>query len=140
MYCISPSCSVAYEGTTNGTAANRQLRLRGRRAAAAFPCGRQLRGHVLCALDRRGDFGPARRRGAEAREDEAEEQEQDREQRHAWMLRRGQHPVEHRERAGLVEWLVQVAALRALHAGRTTPLAGAGAQQLRGVLGPALED
>src|SRR5580765_8329368 len=56
------------------------------------------------------------------------------------MLRRGQHPVEQRQRAGLVERLVQVAALRALDTRRTTALARTAAQQLRGVLGPAGED
>src|SRR5256885_10553438 len=38
-------------------------------------------------------------------------------------LTRGQHAIEQRERAGLVERLVQVAALRALHAGRAASLA-----------------
>jgi len=53
--------SVGYEGTTNGEAANRQLRLRGRRAAAR---GRLLVGrHSLRALHDRNDCGRRSRRG-----------------------------------------------------------------------------
>src|SRR6478672_11304881 len=55
------------------------------------------------------------------------------------MLRRGQHPVEERERPGLVERLVQVPALRALDARRAAALAWAATEQLRGVGRPALE-
>src|SRR4029078_4455344 len=46
----------------------------------------------------------------------------------------------HLSAPALVEWPVQVPALRALDARGTTPLARAAAQELRGVLGPALED
>ena len=55
------------------------------------------------------------------------------------MLRRGQHPVEQRQRAGLVERLVQVAALRTLDARRAAALAGAALEQPNGVGDPALE-
>src|SRR6185312_7203937 len=62
----------------------------------------------------------------DAEKDEAEQQEQDREEGHRpWMLRRSQHPVEQREGAGLVQRLVQVAALRALDARRAAALARA---------------
>src|SRR5213079_2654741 len=49
------------------------------------------------------------------------------------------HPFQHRQCAGLVERLVEVAALRALHAGRAAEQARAAAQHPRGVLDPALE-
>jgi hypothetical protein len=50
-----------------------------------------------------------------------------------------EHPPQECQGAGLVERLVQVAALRALHAGGTAALAGAAGEQLRGVLGPPVE-
>src|SRR5439155_22618872 len=50
-----------------------------------------------------------------------------------------EHSLEERERPGLVERLVQVAALRALHAGGASVLAGAAGEELRRVAGPALE-
>src|SRR5438105_969483 len=56
------------------------------------------------------------------------------------MLRSAKHALQELERARLVERLVQVAALRALDAGRAAPLAGASLKQLGGVVRPALED
>src|SRR5919198_5393368 len=50
-----------------------------------------------------------------------------------------EHPLEQRERSGLVERLVEIAALRALDAGRAAPFAGAAGEQLHRVLDPALE-
>src|ERR1700758_1904426 len=49
------------------------------------------------------------------------------------------HPLQKCEGAGLVEVLVEVAALRALHAGRATALARAAGEQLGRVGDPALE-
>src|SRR4051812_21705471 len=53
---------------------------------------------------------------------------------------RGEHPAQEAEGARLVERLVEVAALRALDAGRAAALARTALQQLRRVRGPALED
>src|SRR5881398_2546125 len=96
---------------------------------------------MLGALRRRADTRrPARARAtrADSEEHEAEEREQDEQDGHAEILRL-QHSLEQREGAGLVERLVQVPALRALHAGGTTVLARAAVQQLGRVRDPALE-
>src|ERR671914_1987805 len=50
-----------------------------------------------------------------------------------------QHPLKQRQRARLVERLVQVAALRRLDAGGTAVVARAAGEHLRGVFSPALE-
>src|SRR5438874_4747202 len=96
---------------------------------------------MLGALCRRADpRRPARARAtrADSEEHEAEEREQDEQDGHAEILRL-QHSLEQREGAGLVERLVQVPALRALHARRAAVLARAAVQQLRGVADPVLE-
>src|SRR3954467_10313482 len=51
-----------------------------------------------------------------------------------------QHPSQERQRALLVEPLVQVAAFRRLDAGRAAAFAGAAGEQALGVADPALED
>src|SRR5690349_4054141 len=51
-----------------------------------------------------------------------------------------EHATEERERGALVEQVVEVAALRALHAGGAAALARAAGDQARGVVGPRLED
>src|SRR4051794_34045184 len=53
---------------------------------------------------------------------------------------RVEHPVEQREGAGLVQRLVEVPALRALHARRAAALARTPREQACGVLDPPLED
>src|SRR5215831_7040396 len=54
-------------------------------------------------------------------------------------LRVAQHPLEQDPCAGLVERLVQVSALRALHTRRAAARTGAAGEQPRRVLDPALE-
>src|SRR5262249_5919466 len=54
-------------------------------------------------------------------------------------LGRFRHPLQHRESAGLVQRLVQVPALWALHARRTTKQAGAATEHPRRVLDPPFE-
>src|SRR5215210_1107782 len=148
----SPPPSLVVEGMTDGAVRNRELRV-GRDVAAVAGVGFRLgrRGHAVRAevalrlVDLQDGWpdgrGPrAARARAEAREDEAEQREDDQQERHDRMLRAAQHPLEERQRAGLVEGLVQVAALRALDARRAAALARTAAQELRGVLCPALED
>src|SRR5436189_793015 len=54
-------------------------------------------------------------------------------------LRRFRHPVQKRQRAALVQQLVEVAALRALHAGGAAALARAALEHAHRVGDPALE-
>src|SRR3954471_4204782 len=54
-------------------------------------------------------------------------------------LGRFRHPLEHGEGPGLVERLVQVPALGALHAGRAAEQTRAAAEQLSRIRNPALE-
>src|SRR5207237_8564848 len=99
-------------------------------AAAAVFLRAHLRLQAGGALDavRRVGLRRAARAGrarADSKHAEAEQCQEDEQQRHSEILRSVEHSPEEQQRSRLVERLVQIAALRALNAGRAAVVAGA---------------